>query len=184
MPRRNRSEELDRAVEAILEGAPIPLAPGRGGDDGELTDLLRIAAVLRGLPRARFRDELGAALRPQIAAHDLRDAVKGLPQLELRRLGALDRATIGVFRFTGQAPWERHPDGDELLHVLEGDVDLTVLTDDGPRQVPIGAGEVFVCPRGLWHRQRSKTGATILFATPTATSEASWAEDPRSERSE
>src|SRR4029450_13877388 len=79
MPRRNRSEELDRAVEAILEGHPIPLAPGRGGDDRELTDLLRIAAALRGLPRARFRDELGAALRPHTPAHALPHAAQAAP---------------------------------------------------------------------------------------------------------
>src|SRR5262245_38929103 len=102
MPRRNRSEELDREVTAIIEDDRPALPPGAGDD--ELADLLRIAAALRGLPRARFRDELGAVLGPPIAAHDLRDAVKELPQLELRQLGTLDRATIGVFRFTGQAP--------------------------------------------------------------------------------
>ena len=58
-------------------------------------------------------------------------------------------------RFSGQAPWERHPDGDELLHVLEGAVDLTVLTDDGPTELRLDAGSVFVCPKGLWHRQRA-----------------------------
>ena len=35
-------------------------------------------------------------------------------------------------RFRGQTPWERHPAGDELLHVIEGAVEVTVLTDDGP----------------------------------------------------
>jgi mannose-6-phosphate isomerase-like protein (cupin superfamily) len=179
MPRRNRSEELDRAVEAILEGDPIPLAPGRGGDDSELTDLLRIAAALRGLPRARFRDELGAALRPQIAAHDLRDAVKGLPQLELRRLGALDRATIGVFRFTGQAPWERHPDGDELIVVLEGGGEITVLGEGEPTRAELRPGRLFVCPRGLWHRPVATPSMTALYVTPLTGSEHSWAEDPR-----
>ena len=91
---------------------------------------------------------------------------------------------VGVMRFAGETPWERHPDGDELLHVLDGEVDVEVLTDDGSALVAIPAGHVFVCPRGLWHRQRPKTAATILFATPTATTEASWADDPRMERSE
>jgi len=102
----------------------------------------------------------------------------------VRELGWLHDRLVGVMRFAGETPWERHPDGDELLHVLDGEVDLTVLTDTGPRHVSIAAGSVFVCPRGLWHRQRPKTAATILFATPTATSEASWADDPRVERSQ
>ncbi len=101
----------------------------------------------------------------------------------VRELGRLEDRLVGVMRFSGETPWERHPAGDELLHVLDGEVDVTVLGDAGPVQVSVAAGGVFVCPRGLWHRQRPKRAATVLFATPTATTEASWADDPRVERS-
>jgi quercetin dioxygenase-like cupin family protein len=30
------------------------------------------------------------------------------------------------------SPWERHPTSDELLHVLEGEVEIILMTDDGP----------------------------------------------------
>jgi len=179
MPRRNRSEELDRAVAAILEDDPHVPPLVRGAGDDELADLVRIAAALRGLPRARFRDELGAALGPPIAAHDLRDAVKDLPQLEMRRLGTLDRATIGVFRFTGQAPWERHPDGDELIVVLDGGGEITVLGEGEPIRAELRPGRLFVCPRGLWHRPVATPSMTALYVTPLTGSEHSWAEDPR-----
>jgi hypothetical protein len=44
----------------------------------------------------------------------------------------------GVFAgcFTGQTRWERHPHGDEMVHVLDGEVDLTVMA--GRRARPVG----------------------------------------------
>ena len=84
MPRRSRSDDLDRAVEAILAGRePEPLA-----SDEELSALVGLAAVLRDLPRAAFRAQLSGALLHTIESKDLREAVKDLPALELRRLGA------------------------------------------------------------------------------------------------
>ncbi len=74
---------------------------------------------------------------------------------------------------------ERHPDGDELLHPLEGEVDITLLTDSGQTHVTVRAGSVFVCPRGLWHRQLPRPAVTMFFGTPTENGEVSWAEDPR-----
>ena len=68
----------------------------------------------------------------------------------------------------------------QLLHVLDGTVDVTVLTDEGRSEVTLDAGSVFVCPKGLWHRQRPHALATVLFSTPTHTTEASFADDPRS----
>ncbi|HSB12306.1 MAG TPA: cupin domain-containing protein [Blastocatellia bacterium] len=94
-------------------------------------------------------------------------------------LGWLGDHALGVMRYSGQTPWERHPDGDELLHALDGEVDVTVLTDDGPVRTTVGAGSVFVCPRGLWHRQNPKPKVTMLFATPIRTTEVSFAYDPR-----
>jgi mannose-6-phosphate isomerase-like protein (cupin superfamily) len=175
MPRRSRSEELDRGVEAILQGRRPEVAE----TDAELGELLGVAAALRGLPRAAFRSRLSAALRPAIEPHDLREAVRDLPALDLRRLGSFDRATIGVFRFSGSAPWERHPDGDELILVLEGGGEITVLTEDGPVRAELRPGRLFVCPRGLWHRPVATPSMTALYVTPFEGSEHSWADDPR-----
>src|SRR5262245_25200373 len=57
--------------------------------------------------------------------------------------------------FSGTSPWERHPDGEELLHVLEGEVEITVLAQKGSLRRRIKAGAMFVVPRGLWHKQRA-----------------------------
>jgi quercetin dioxygenase-like cupin family protein len=134
----------------------------------------------------------GHARRPTLQAHDLAAAAHGLRELAITRdttaeeadaavrpLTDLGRCTLGVMRHSGLTPWERHSDGDELLHVLDGAVDVTVLAEDGPTRVTVGAGSFFVCPRGLWHRQHARPAATMLFGTPTATTEVSWADDPR-----
>lgn len=178
MPRRNRSEELDRAVTAVLARRDPEPSP----DDAELVELVGLAAALRGLPRAGFRSELAAGMRAPIVPHDLREAVKDLPAAELKRLGSLDRATIGVFRFSGRAPWERHPDGDELILVLDGGGEITVLTDEegaDPIHAELRPGRLFVCPRGLWHRPVATPSMTALYVTPLGGSEHSWADDPR-----
>src|SRR5262249_3974939 len=129
---------------------------------------------------------------PSLVAHDLNAALDGLPELAItadttgeeadaafRPITRLGPCTLGVMRFSGLTPWERHPDGDELLHVLDGEVAVTVLTDRGPTQVNVAAGSVFVCPRGLWHRQLPRPSVTVLFGTPTETTQVSFADDPR-----
>jgi quercetin dioxygenase-like cupin family protein len=133
----------------------------------------------------------GTTPRP-LRAHSVGAVLRGLPELAItpdttgeeadasvRQLTALDPCTLGVMRYSGETPWERHLDGDELLHVLDGAVDVTVLTDTGPARVRVAAGSVFVCPRGLWHRQLPRPRVTMLFATPSSTTEVSWANDPR-----
>lgn len=127
-----------------------------------------------------------------LAAHDLGAALQGLPELRIgesttgaeadaafRKITDLDECTIGVMSYAGQTPWERHPDGDELLYAIDGGVEITVLTDDGPVEKQVRAGSVFICPRGLWHRQRAEPSVTMLFGTPTETTEISFADDPR-----
>lgn len=128
----------------------------------------------------------------ELVAHDLPAVLRGLPELAIsadtteeeadaatRSITRLGPCTLGVMRYSGLTPWERHPDGDELLHVLEGAVDVTVLTDDGRRHVHLDAGSVFVCPKGLWHRQLPRPSVTMLYGTPTKNGEASFADDPR-----
>ncbi|MEE8274554.1 MAG: cupin domain-containing protein [Alphaproteobacteria bacterium] len=95
-------------------------------------------------------------------------------------------ATLAAFRdggvfagsFEGESAWERHPNGDELVHILSGETTLTILTDDGPQVLKMKAGMLTVVPRGCWHRFHAPGGVTVLTATPQPT-DLSTAEDPR-----
>ena len=123
-------------------------------------------------------------------SHDVMAALRDLPELKVTRntteadamaairpFGELNKCLLGVTRFSGLTPWEHHPDADELLYVLEGTVDVTLLTDEGPLSTAVRAGAVLVVPRGLWHRQHAHHCTTLLFAT--GATNISWAEDPR-----
>jgi mannose-6-phosphate isomerase-like protein (cupin superfamily) len=124
-----------------------------------------------------------------VKAHDLRQALSALATgtvttaqedaAAFPRLASFNDGAIYVGRFAGQTPWERHPDADELLYVLDGAVDITLLTERGPAQVSVAAGSAFVVPRGLWHRQWARPSVTLLAAVPD-NSEISEADDPRS----
>lgn len=184
MSERKSSDELDEAVDAIMNDpeAPIPRMTPR------LAALLRVAADLRELPHADLKARLRTALRaggpalatgpeiaarlaemaeePRLVAHDLAAALRDLPELRMRFLTSLDRCTIGVSRFSSASHWERHPAGDELLHLLEGEADVVTLTDDGPVRSVLRAGSIFVCPRGLWHQIVPRSPLSLLSATP------------------
>lgn len=95
------------------------------------------------------------------------------------QLARFNHGGLFIGRFIGRAPWERHRHGDELVQVLDGEVDLTVMTSPRPVQVTLRPGSVFVVPRGLWHRQHARSEVTFLSATPTPT-DVSFADDPRS----
>ena len=75
--------------------------------------------------------------------------------------------------------WERHQGGDELVHILEGETELTILTDAHSREVlTLKGGMLTVVPQGCWHRFNAPSGVTVLTVTPQPTDH-STAEDPR-----
>jgi mannose-6-phosphate isomerase-like protein (cupin superfamily) len=126
--------------------------------------------------------------------HDIPAMLRDLPLLTItaitteedafaaeRRLASFNQCIVGLVRYLGQSPWERHPGGDELLHVLEGEIDVTVLTDSGPVCETVRVGSVCVVPRGLWHRPAARAAVTLLYMTPAEGNEHSFAEDPRRE---
>lgn len=95
-------------------------------------------------------------------------------------------ATLAPFRgggifagsFDGASPWECHPNGDELVHVLHGATTLTIIIDDEPRVFEMTGGMLVVVPQGCWHRFESPNGVTVLTMTPQPTEHTS-EEDPR-----
>jgi len=96
----------------------------------------------------------------------------------MRMLASFNDCIVGTVRFSGQTPWERHP-GDELLYVVQGSVDVTVLLDDGASDATLNAGSMFVVPAGRWHRQAPRPTVSLMFVTPAQGTDTSWSPDPR-----
>src|SRR3989442_8397571 len=207
MAKRSATAQLDDAVDALMAEphAPSPRMNPRLAAllriAADLHDLpsgafkARLRAELRsevregGAPPSAGRplvteEDIRARLEeladePAMVAHDLRAALGDLPEMTMRFLASLNRCTLGVTRFSEPSHWERHPAGDELLHVLEGEADVVQLTEDGPVRSRGRAGSIFICPRGLWHQVLPRPPLTMLFATPVQGTEDSEAEEPR-----
>jgi mannose-6-phosphate isomerase-like protein (cupin superfamily) len=85
----------------------------------------------------------------------------------------VDGFTVGAPFLTGDAPHrgELHPDGDELLYLISGSVDV-VLDDGDQSQVGIETtttlepGRAFVVPKGVWHRVHVREPSHFVHITP------------------
>ena len=100
------------------------------------------------------------------------------PQMtELERKGSGAFATLAPFRdgnifsakFSGDGAWERHPNGDELVQIVEGSATLHTMTEDGPKSYAVSAGMLIIVPQGTWHRFHSSEGVSLMTATPKPT---------------
>ena len=96
-------------------------------------------------------------------------------------LGIGDFRDTGVFlgSFDGNAGWERHMKGDELVHVIAGSTDFDIIEDDELQTLELSAGMLVVVPQACWHRFRSKDGVTVLTATPRKDEYHTFVDDPR-----
>jgi mannose-6-phosphate isomerase-like protein (cupin superfamily) len=108
---------------------------------------------------------------------------------EAERKGSGGFATLAPFRdgnifsakFAGDGAWERHPNGDELVQVVDGSTTLHIFTEDGPQSYALSAGMVVIVPQGAWHRFHSPEGVSLVTATPKPTEHLTVdVEDPRS----
>jgi mannose-6-phosphate isomerase-like protein (cupin superfamily) len=108
--------------------------------------------------------------------------------LEVEREASGAFATLAPFRdgnlfsakFSGNGAWERHPNGDELVQVVEGAATLHIMTDDGPQAQQLKAGMLVIVPQGAWHRFEAPEGVCLITATPKPTEHLTVdVEDPR-----
>lgn len=120
-----------------------------------------LAAILRGLPHA----DLSAEPMPL-------DDAEAFPMQ-----APFDGGGLFIGGFSGRTPWECHTDMDELLYVVEGEVEVTVLTATGSRQGMLRQGQACIVPKGLWHRQFAPDAVKLM--TISGPGPVSWAEDPR-----
>lgn len=62
--------------------------------------------------------------------------------------------------------WEMHPNGDELVCLIEGRVHFILEGADGLQRVELDRGGDFVLvPRGTWHTADVATPSRMLFIT-------------------
>jgi len=84
----------------------------------------------------------------------------------------------GVASYSGQPPWELHNGGDELLHVLAGECEFTLVTGGTKETRVLHAGDVAIVPRSHWHRTKAAVSVTLLYMTPREGNQHTWNDTP------
>jgi mannose-6-phosphate isomerase-like protein (cupin superfamily) len=75
--------------------------------------------------------------------------------------------SINIIEMNSDAPHdgEMHPDGDEVIYVLEGRFRVR-LGSENPTELEVGSGEGVVIPRGVWHKIHILAPCRMVTVTP------------------
>lgn len=76
-----------------------------------------------------------------------------------RVIGELDDCYVKVAKVHGTLGWHAHDHEDELFHVLQG----TLRIELRDRSVDIGAGQLFVVPKGVEHNPSAASPCLIML---------------------
>jgi quercetin dioxygenase-like cupin family protein len=94
---------------------------------------------------------------------------------EAERKGAFARlaeyrdGAIFAAKFAGVSAWERHPQGDEIVQIVDGATTLHLMTAEGKQSLSLRAGMVAIVPRNTWHQFESPDGVSLTTTTPQPT---------------
>jgi quercetin dioxygenase-like cupin family protein len=72
-------------------------------------------------------------------------------------------------KFAGTSAWERHPQGDEIVQIVDGVTTLHLMTAEGRQSVSLSAGMMAVVPQNTWHQFEAPDGVCVMTATPQPT---------------
>jgi mannose-6-phosphate isomerase-like protein (cupin superfamily) len=82
-----------------------------------------------------------------------------------RVVGEFNGHDLMVVKVKGDFVWHKHDDSDDFFLVLSGRI--TIQLRDGA--VTLGAGEIFVVPKGVEHRPVAEEEAHVLLIEPQGT---------------
>ena len=85
------------------------------------------------------------------------------------RLAPYRDGAIFTAKFAGDGAWERHPNGDEIVQIVDGTTTLHIMTEAGPQSLSLKAGMVAIVPQNTWHRFEAPDGVSLMTATPQPT---------------
>jgi mannose-6-phosphate isomerase-like protein (cupin superfamily) len=73
---------------------------------------------------------------------------------------------VGVYPMTSDwSHWERHPNGHEILVMLEGRLEMRLDQDGEVSMLMLEAGSTLVVPKGAWHTARVLEPGRLLGVT-------------------
>jgi mannose-6-phosphate isomerase-like protein (cupin superfamily) len=97
-----------------------------------------------------------------------------------QRLAEYRDGAIFTTKFAGNGGWERHRNGEEIVHILDGETTVHLMTESGPETLELRAGMIAIVPQGAWHRFTTANGVTLMTVTPQPTDHPQvHVEDPR-----
>ena len=125
-------------------------------------------------------------------AHNIDSLIPRLPLLALENhpsrsemesaffnLGSFDDGSAFLGKWSGETPWELHPEGDEFLLILEGNLLVTLLTENYTKETLLDKGTTCIIPRAVWHRTKADYPVTLLAILGSQHGAVSFASDPR-----
>jgi uncharacterized cupin superfamily protein len=68
-------------------------------------------------------------------------------QKAISRLLPYRDGAVFAAKFSGKSAWERHPQGDEIVHIVEGKTMLHLIAAEGRESLALKAGMLVVVPQ-------------------------------------
>jgi len=90
------------------------------------------------------------------------------PRLMSGKLGSFhNEYLVTTFGYDRDWPnWEMHPNGDEIVLLIDGRTTMILELDGRERQVALAtSGSYVLVQRGTWHTARTSTPCRMLFIT-------------------
>ena len=78
-------------------------------------------------------------------------------------ISAYNGNDVMVVKFQGEFPFHKHDDTDDFFLVLEGEMFMDLERQDSAK---VGAGELFIVPKGVVHRPRAENEVKVLLIEP------------------
>jgi mannose-6-phosphate isomerase-like protein (cupin superfamily) len=76
---------------------------------------------------------------------------------------------VYVSYYSGSSEWERHPNGDEVVMVLDGTTTVILLRNAKEERFFLSGNELVVIPAGMWHRFEGSEQLKVMTITPQPT---------------
>ncbi|MCJ8519084.1 mannose-6-phosphate isomerase-like protein (cupin superfamily) [Pseudorhizobium tarimense] len=120
------------------------------------------------LSNNRIHMEEGPRMRPLAVTADFWERLADDPQLTGGRL--LSFYSANEPGDVHPDVWEMHPEGDELLIVCSGALDLELERSDSTCTVGLSPQTAFIVPAGIWHRLLlNEPSVLIAITNPSGT---------------